>query len=893
MRIKVGIFFGGPSREREVSFAGGRTVYDNLNKTIFEAVPIFIDAASRPVLIDWQYIYKGSIRDFYPPVSALPASARGFQVYEESLGLSETGTAPDLRQHIGTSLRWEDLPSLIDIAFLALHGISGEDGRIQGLLEMLHIPYTGSGIFASAFGMDKALQKQMMRAAGFATPAFTLIHRSEWEKADPTEVHRELIEKLGPHFVSRPARQGSSIGVHILQQDHSTEQFIRAVESGFFIEKIKTADWCALSPEEKYEKMRSITDIREGIGFPLLANGKMLSHPEQLFDFLENSGQSLVTLEALQAEQTVLLESFIRGKEFSCIVIRDAQLGVVALPPTEIIKQAELFDYRSKYLPGLSRKKTPIDLAVAQIEAIQRECERLFETFHFECYARIDGFFADDGQIFLNDPNTTSGMMPSSFFFHQAAEIGLDPSAFLSFIIHSSLEERLTHSMPGQPTRGLLEQLQKELRTLKSAATDKKAVAVILGGYSFERHISVESGRNIYEKLASSDKYLPIPLFLKKDGDTHRLFQLPISLLLKDNADDIADKLAHFSTHPITEKIRVKTHSVTERFSPSHAVLEPVEWSFEELGKRVDAVFIALHGRPGEDGTLQSILDEYRIPYNGSSPESSAITINKYETLQTLKQHGFPVADQLLVDKHAFHENPESCMALLEGRLNYPFVGKPVDDGCSSAVVMIRDRGVLRHYLEAIFRDPSSALTTAQRQALRLHPNDEFPAKDSLLFESKISREDAQVFMEITTGLMTYLENGDLKYLVFDPSESLAGSEILSLEEKFLAGEGQNITPARLGRTAEEYQIITTKIKADLERAAKILRVTGYARIDAFVRVFDDLRVETVIIEVNSLPGMTPATCIFHQAALQALKPAEFIDRIIDFGITTKQANEV
>ena len=107
------------------------------------------------------------------------------------------------------------------------------------------------------------------------------------------------------------------------------------------------------------------------------------------------------------------------------------------------------------------------------------------------------------------------------------------------------------------------------------------------------------------------------------------------------------------------------------------------------------------------------------------------------------------------------------------------------------------------------------------------------------------------------------------------------------------AGEGQNITPARLGRTADEYHIITTKIKADLERAAKILRVTGYARIDAFVRVFDDLRVETVIIEVNSLPGMTPATCIFHQAALQELKPAEFIDRIIDFGITTKQANEV
>src|SRR5690606_40758738 len=61
----------------------------------------------------------------------------------------------------------------------------------------------------------------------------------------------------------------------------------------------------------------------------------------------------------------------------------------------------------------------------------------------FNVYARIDGFHGKDGKIFLNDPNTTSGMMPSSFFFHQAAEIGLRPSAFLSYLIETSLEERI------------------------------------------------------------------------------------------------------------------------------------------------------------------------------------------------------------------------------------------------------------------------------------------------------------------------------------------------------------------------------------------------------------------------------------------------------------------
>jgi UDP-N-acetylmuramate--alanine ligase len=63
-KIKVGIFFGGQSREREVSFAGGRTVYDNLNKELFEAIPIFVDSFGNFCLLNWEHVYKGSIRDF-------------------------------------------------------------------------------------------------------------------------------------------------------------------------------------------------------------------------------------------------------------------------------------------------------------------------------------------------------------------------------------------------------------------------------------------------------------------------------------------------------------------------------------------------------------------------------------------------------------------------------------------------------------------------------------------------------------------------------------------------------------------------------------------------------------------------------------------------------------
>lgn len=72
--MKVGIFFGGASREREISFAGGRTVYDNLDKSLFEAIPIFVDSNNRLIQLNWPFVYKGTIRDFYPPVQFLPQS---------------------------------------------------------------------------------------------------------------------------------------------------------------------------------------------------------------------------------------------------------------------------------------------------------------------------------------------------------------------------------------------------------------------------------------------------------------------------------------------------------------------------------------------------------------------------------------------------------------------------------------------------------------------------------------------------------------------------------------------------------------------------------------------------------------------------------------------------
>ncbi len=889
-KIKIGIIFGGRSKEREISFAGGRTVYDNLNKSIFETIPLFVDSFGNFVLLDWNFVYKGTIRDFYPPVEFIPASNTHFQYYAESLGKLTVKQQDELISKIGKKIQVNELVSLIDFGFLCLHGPYGEDGRIQGLLEYLQIPYSGSGILPSAIGIDKSVQKKLMINAGFNSPPYITIDRTDWISGNTKGVWEKAKKEIGFPMVIKPANQGSSIGVTILSED-SNFKFMESVEKALFTKWLDCGEWKKLSEEEKIHFIHHLSDIREGIGMPIKIDDVVYYDQYELISFLDanaNKTEGFVA-EATDGESMVIVEGFIDGKEFSCIVAEDEVGTAIALPPTEIRKGKELFDYRSKYLPGLSRKITPIDLPDAEINAIRKECERLFRELCFDVYARIDGFLSKDGKIFLNDPNTTSGMMPSSFFFHQAAEIGLNPSQFLTYIIRTSLSKRIKNSKGAFIYEPLMKKLDEFLHNEKSARTNKIPVAVILGGYSSERHISVESGRNIYEKLASSEKYAPIPVFLTGDHDNHLMYKIPVNALLKDNADDIKDKINNWKIHPVIQQIIKECHYITDKYGSPNNLLAPQQLNYNDLAKEVKQVFIALHGRPGEDGEVQERLEQVGLTYNGSGKESSSITIDKYRTNEILLNNGFLVAKHRLITCDDWKKNKAELKSILEKDYKYPFIAKPVDDGCSSAVKKIKNFEEFEAFATLIFRS-SEEFDAKAAEVLHIRPKEEFPQKQVILVEELISKNGAKHFLEITGGMLTKLNaQSEIEYEVFEASEALAEGDILSLEEKFLAGQGQNITPARYSRDSKERQAISNKVKETLGAAAKVLNIVGYCRIDAFVRVFDAGKIEVIFIEVNSLPGMTPATCIYHQAAINKYKPYEFIDRILDFGLKRKQ----
>ncbi|MCS6894777.1 MAG: D-alanine--D-alanine ligase [Bacteroidia bacterium] len=863
--MRVGILFGGASREREISYAGGRTVYDLLDRQKFRPIPIFLDFSHRMVRLQPRFLYYGMISDFFPPASLLPKGVR-FPLYAEQVFYPDSSSYMQALTQLGPILPLENVAEEMDIAFLVLHGLGGEDGSIQGLLEQLGVPYVGTGIASSAWGIDKVKQREWLTRYGFPAPEYVVIPRSLlW--SDREAMVSLVADKVGFPCVIKHPWQGSTIGVAICTSPHEVPEAI--MRCGF----TWPVRWLPEQPSAQ------LMELIEGLGLPMAYRDRegevreLITDWQELEHFLRRRPQ-YGFVEAWDSPPYLLVERFIHGEEFSVIVIEMPNGEKLALPPTHIRKARELYDYRAKYLSGVSSKNTPSpDLPNAQI---QREAERLAEAASIQVYARLDGIATPDGRIFFNDPNTTSGMLPASLLFHQAAEVGFAPKDFLTYLIERSLQ--IARTGPG---RGFVRRHRLSLhQPVHSTRAECQRIAVIFGGNSSERHISLESGRNVVEKLSAI--YDVLPLFLNVRGDDLELWELPPRLLFKDNADDVAASLGEDSIPPEVQAVKGKLEKHALYGLNIHSTYSAHNLPWEDLKERVDFVFLALHGRPGEDGTVQQRLETLGVPYNGSPPEVCALLMDKYATQVHLRAGGFKVPKHYRVDKNAWDRSPQKVIEAIELHFGgYPLIAKPVDEGCSTGVRVMNNAQELYLYLEALFRTDEHVPDQA-RETLRLALDEPFPRKSEALIEEYLHGAD---WVEVTIGVITHSTAEGKRYQAFLPSETVKETGVLRLEEKFLAGAGQNVTPARLypdDPRANEKALRAVQDTA--EAIARYLGIHGYARIDGFVRVLGAGNVEFWTIEVNTLPGLTPATVFFHQAALAGYTPVEILQHIITEG---------
>src|SRR5246500_1103865 len=233
-KLRVGILFGGRSGEHEVSLLSAASVLNAIDKEKYEVVPIGITKDGRWLTAERaENLLQGKLmleprhlRAGDPDTTASAAVlARGEAVVVPPEPVHRQSGLVPFQTDAAMMRRASDRAINVDVIFPVLHGTFGEDGTIQGLLELADIPYVGAGVLGSAAGMDKDIMKSLFIAAGIPIVKHVTVLRSAWEK-DPKKVERAVARLKYPVFV-KPANLGSSVGI---SKAHNRKELGPAIE---------------------------------------------------------------------------------------------------------------------------------------------------------------------------------------------------------------------------------------------------------------------------------------------------------------------------------------------------------------------------------------------------------------------------------------------------------------------------------------------------------------------------------------------------------------------------------------------------------------------------------------------------------------------------------------
>ena len=191
-RLRVGLIFGGRSVEHDVSLVSARAVLDHLDRSRYDVVPIGVTKEGR-------WLTSGDAKALLETGLSRTAGTRAALTGDPSIG----GLVPF--ENGGS-------PVKLDLVFPLVHGTGGEDGALQGLLELAGLPYVGSGVLGSSLGMDKGAMKTIFRAAGLPCAEWILVSRRQIQR-DAAGIAGEVSRKLGYPCFAKPANGGSSVGV--------------------------------------------------------------------------------------------------------------------------------------------------------------------------------------------------------------------------------------------------------------------------------------------------------------------------------------------------------------------------------------------------------------------------------------------------------------------------------------------------------------------------------------------------------------------------------------------------------------------------------------------------------------------------------------------------------
>ncbi|CAN8260021.1 unnamed protein product [Cochlearia groenlandica] len=857
--LRVGLVCGGPSAERGISLNSARSVLDHIQGNGIIVSCYYIDHDLKAFAISSAQLYSNTPADFDFKLESL---AEGFS------SLSEFA---------------EHLVSAVDIVFPVIHGRFGEDGGIQELLESHSIPFVGTGSRECRQAFDKYEASLKLKEHGFMSVPNYLVQGMEVDESEITEwfTDNQLDLEVGK-VVVKPARAGSSIGVKV-----------------------------AFGVNDSIKK--AIQLILEGIDDRIVVEV-----------FIENA-----------YEFTAIVLDVGSGSDCHPVVLLPSEVQL-QFHGSDDPKIDAIFDYRKKYLPTQQvTYHTPPRFPIQVIKSIREEASLLFQKLGLRDFARIDGWYLSpisnlssstseklrersSGDIMFTDINLISGMEQTSFLFQQASKVGLSHSNILRTIVHRATSRfpHLTSYNHGSS------HLLRGSTTLENSEVVQK-VFVIFGGDTSERQVSVMSGTNVWINLQrfSDLKVTPCLLspslsnssgaFIDKTEsglENREVWLLPYSVVLRHTAEEILaacleaiepDRALFTSLlqKQVMEDLMdgLKNQSWFEGFDITDEL--PVKFSLKEwikLSKEAQAtVFIAVHGGIGEDGTLQALLEDEGVAYTGPGVLASKTCMDKVMTsnmLNHLSAFGVhTISKHVKRTEDIMHQTIPNIWDELITKFQCPTLCvKPARDGCSTGVARLcssEDLAVyvqaLKHHLPSI---PPNSFSKTHGMIEMPNPTPEllifepFVETDEIIISSKakqqLSWKGMSPWVEITVGVIG--KCGSMHSL--SPSLTVKESgDILSLEEKFQGGTGINLTPPPPTIMSKEA---LEKCKQGIKLIAETLGLEGFSRIDAFVHVETG---EVLVIEVNTVPGMTPSTVLIQQALAEQppMYPPQFFRTLL------------
>lgn len=347
--MNLGVIMGGMSTEHYVSIVSGTSIVNNLNKKKYKIFPIYIDL-------------KGNWYKYIKPI--------------EEIKILQVGEIPQELEKINNEIEY--LKNM-DVVFPALHGLYGEDGTIQGLLELLNVKYVGCKVLASAVSMDKVYTKILFEKANIPQANYIYIkafnniytvvdNQLNEQELNLDEVSSMVEKQLGYPAYVKPSNSGSSVG----------------------ISKAKNSD-----------------ELKTAIK------------------------------EAVKYDKKILIEEEIKGKEIECAILKNEK--VEASTVGEILSADEFYSFDAKYKNKDSKTVIPANISKMEIEEIRKLAIKAFNAVDGSGLARVDFFIKEaDNKIYINEINTMPGFTQISMYPKLWEQCGIKYSDLLDKLIDSA-----------------------------------------------------------------------------------------------------------------------------------------------------------------------------------------------------------------------------------------------------------------------------------------------------------------------------------------------------------------------------------------------------------------------------------------------------------------------